>query len=259
MTHADLVERRDGPRAATRALADASRDRRLARHPRAGHDRRQRDERLAGDGHRRAAAVLRRDGDRSGRASGERSVALDDLWTGPGTTVGRAGRAADVASTSRAPAAGTGSCYVRLEYRRQMEIAVVGATAVVTLDGGDGHATRGSRSRRSPRRSAASPRPSRRSPARDGGADAIVASAAAAAAAATADQRRPRVRRATAARWPRSSPARDPRGAGASARRGRPDPREPGALRVDLRSHDEGRRDAHASTAPPTRSSSTRT
>jgi CO/xanthine dehydrogenase FAD-binding subunit len=35
-----------------------------------------------------------------------------------------------------APAAGTGSAYVRLEYRRQMEIAVVGATAVVTIDGG---------------------------------------------------------------------------------------------------------------------------
>ena len=35
-----------------------------------------------------------------------------------------------------APRAGTGSCYARLEYRRQMEIAIVGATAVVTLDGG---------------------------------------------------------------------------------------------------------------------------
>ena len=35
-----------------------------------------------------------------------------------------------------APAPGTGSCYARLEYRRQMEIAIVGATAVVTLDGG---------------------------------------------------------------------------------------------------------------------------
>jgi len=35
-----------------------------------------------------------------------------------------------------AQAPGTGSCYVRLEYRRQMEIAIVGATAVVTLDGG---------------------------------------------------------------------------------------------------------------------------
>src|SRR5262249_51445589 len=29
----------------------------------------------------------------------------------------------------------TGSCYLRLEYRRQMEIAVVGATAVLGLDG----------------------------------------------------------------------------------------------------------------------------
>ena len=33
------------------------------------------------------------------------------------------------------PPTGTGSCYARLEYRQQMEIAVVGATAVVTLDG----------------------------------------------------------------------------------------------------------------------------
>ena len=32
-------------------------------------------------------------------------------------------------------APGTGSAYVRLEYRRQMEIAVVGATAVVRLEG----------------------------------------------------------------------------------------------------------------------------
>ena len=35
-----------------------------------------------------------------------------------------------------APAAGTGSAYLRLEYRRQMEIAVVGATAVVTVADG---------------------------------------------------------------------------------------------------------------------------
>jgi CO/xanthine dehydrogenase FAD-binding subunit len=34
------------------------------------------------------------------------------------------------------PESGTGSAYVRLEYRRQMEIAVVGATAVVRLEGG---------------------------------------------------------------------------------------------------------------------------
>jgi CO/xanthine dehydrogenase FAD-binding subunit len=34
------------------------------------------------------------------------------------------------------PPDGTGSCYARLEYRRQMEIAIVGVTAAVTLDGG---------------------------------------------------------------------------------------------------------------------------
>ena len=66
--------------------------------------------------------------------SGERSVGLDELWTGPGTT-----SAADdellVALDVPAPGPGAGSCYVRLEYRRQMEIAVVGATAVVVIDG----------------------------------------------------------------------------------------------------------------------------
>jgi len=67
-------------------------------------------------------------------APGERSIELDELWTGPGSTSARPDEllvALDVPS----PAAGTGSCYVRLEYRRQMEIAVVGATAVVTVEG----------------------------------------------------------------------------------------------------------------------------
>jgi CO/xanthine dehydrogenase FAD-binding subunit len=67
-------------------------------------------------------------------ASGERSIALDELWTGPGSTSARPEELL-VAVEVPAPADGTGSCYVRLEYRRQMEIAVVGATAVVTLDG----------------------------------------------------------------------------------------------------------------------------
>jgi CO/xanthine dehydrogenase FAD-binding subunit len=68
-------------------------------------------------------------------AGGERVIALDDLWTGPGSTIANA----DELLTSLdipAPSPGTGSCYVRLEYRRQMEIAVVGATAVVTLADG---------------------------------------------------------------------------------------------------------------------------
>jgi CO/xanthine dehydrogenase FAD-binding subunit len=66
---------------------------------------------------------------------GERSVAVDDLWTGPGTTVAEPGELL-VAIDVPAPAPGTGSAYVRLEYRRHMEIAVVGATAVVTVDDG---------------------------------------------------------------------------------------------------------------------------
>jgi CO/xanthine dehydrogenase FAD-binding subunit len=67
--------------------------------------------------------------------SGERSIGLDDLWTGPGSTSARPDELL-VALDIPAPSAGTGSCYVRLEYRRQMEIAIVGATAVVTVDGG---------------------------------------------------------------------------------------------------------------------------
>ncbi|MFQ5427251.1 MAG: FAD binding domain-containing protein [Gaiellales bacterium] len=66
---------------------------------------------------------------------GTRRVPVADLFVGPGETCA----AADELLTAvdiREPAAGTGSCYLRLEYRRAMEIAVVGATAVVTLDGG---------------------------------------------------------------------------------------------------------------------------
>ena len=68
-------------------------------------------------------------------ASGERSLGLDELWTGPGRTVAEPGELL-TSVTLPAAAAGSGSAYVRLEYRRQMEIAVVGATAVLTVDGG---------------------------------------------------------------------------------------------------------------------------
>ncbi|MEO8477892.1 MAG: FAD binding domain-containing protein [Actinomycetota bacterium] len=68
-------------------------------------------------------------------ASGARTVAIADLWTGPGSTSSNADELL-VSIELPAPAPGTGSCYVRLEYRRQMEIAVVGATAVVTLEAG---------------------------------------------------------------------------------------------------------------------------
>jgi CO/xanthine dehydrogenase FAD-binding subunit len=68
-------------------------------------------------------------------AEGERTVPIGELWTGPGATVVAPGELL-VAVDLPDPAPGTGSAYVRLEYRRQMEIAVVGATAVVTVDGG---------------------------------------------------------------------------------------------------------------------------
>ena len=63
-----------------------------------------------------------------------RELALDALWTGPGRTSAEPGELL-TAVTLPPVADGTGSAYVRLEYRRQMEIAVVGATAVVRLDG----------------------------------------------------------------------------------------------------------------------------
>ncbi len=75
-----------------------------------------------------ASAVLR-------SPAGERMVGLDALWTGPGKTSAAPGELLTAIHVP-VPVPGTGSCYVRLEYRRQMEIAVVGAAVVVTLDGG---------------------------------------------------------------------------------------------------------------------------
>ncbi len=65
--------------------------------------------------------------------SGKRRVALGDLFTGPGRTNLAPGEI--IVAVEVPQLAGAGSCYVRLEFRRQMEIAVVGATAVVRLDG----------------------------------------------------------------------------------------------------------------------------
>jgi CO/xanthine dehydrogenase FAD-binding subunit len=61
-----------------------------------------------------------------------REILVEDLWTGPGETVAREDELL-VAVQVPAPLPGTGSAYLRLEYRRQMEIAVVGATALVTV------------------------------------------------------------------------------------------------------------------------------
>lgn len=65
-------------------------------------------------------------------SAGSRTVGLDELWTGPGQT---SARADELLVALHLPPAQErcGSAYVRLEYRRAMEIAVVGAAAGVTL------------------------------------------------------------------------------------------------------------------------------
>jgi len=115
--------------------------------------------------------------------SGSREVALDDLWSGPGATTAEADELL-VEIQIPAPGDGTGSAYLRLEYRRQMEIAVVGATAVVTVTEGTVTDTRIAMTALSPT--------IRRVPEAEaaligtnGGADAVEAAAAAVSAAAT--------------------------------------------------------------------------
>jgi CO/xanthine dehydrogenase FAD-binding subunit len=63
---------------------------------------------------------------------GSRIVPIDELWTGPGRTVAAPDELC-VAVHLPAPPAASGSAYVRLEYRRAMEIAVVGAAASIVL------------------------------------------------------------------------------------------------------------------------------
>lgn len=69
----------------------------------------------------------------SGGAS--RTVAVADLATGPGRTVATQGELLTRVTVPR-PADGSGSAYIRLEYHRAMEIAVVGAAALLTISDG---------------------------------------------------------------------------------------------------------------------------
>ncbi len=69
----------------------------------------------------------------------ERRVPVASLATGPGTTVATPDELLTEVLVA-VPPDGTGSCYARLEYRRQMEIAIVGVTAAVTV--ADGRVTR---------------------------------------------------------------------------------------------------------------------
>jgi CO/xanthine dehydrogenase FAD-binding subunit len=66
--------------------------------------------------------------------AGSRLIALADLISAPGKTTVHSDEL--IVAVELPELVGAGSCYVRLEFRRQMEIAVVGATAVVRLDGG---------------------------------------------------------------------------------------------------------------------------
>ncbi len=65
--------------------------------------------------------------------AGTRLVPVLDLWTGPGTTSAAPDELCTAVILPERPER-SASAYVRLEYRRAMEIAVVGAAAAVTLD-----------------------------------------------------------------------------------------------------------------------------
>ena len=71
--------------------------------------------------------------------AGDRIIPIGDLWVGPGKT---SCRSDELCTAVLLPGrqADSGSAYVRLEYRRAMEIAVVGAAVSVTL-GVDGRVT----------------------------------------------------------------------------------------------------------------------
>lgn len=67
---------------------------------------------------------------------GSRQMPIRDLWTGPGTTTANSDELCTTIHLPPSPVRSS-SAYVRLEYRRAMEIAVVGAAAWVEL-GSDG-------------------------------------------------------------------------------------------------------------------------
>ena len=65
--------------------------------------------------------------------SGSRRIPVGELWTAPGRTSAQPDELCVAIHLPARPAT-SGSAYVRLEYRRAMEIAVVGAAAAVALD-----------------------------------------------------------------------------------------------------------------------------
>ena len=65
---------------------------------------------------------------------GTRRIPINEFFVGPGRTVAEPNELL-VAVELPEPTGAFGSCYVRLEYRQQMEIAIVGAGASVQFDG----------------------------------------------------------------------------------------------------------------------------
>jgi len=68
--------------------------------------------------------------------NGGRTVAVSELWQGPGRTTAAPDELCVAVLLPRRPPR-SASAYIRLEYRRAMEIAVVGAAASVTLGASD--------------------------------------------------------------------------------------------------------------------------
>jgi CO/xanthine dehydrogenase FAD-binding subunit len=73
-------------------------------------------------------------------AAGSRTVPVGAFLTGPGRSALAPGELLVAVVVPPRPAGRVGSAYLRLEYRAAMEIAVVGAAALVALDG-DGRCT----------------------------------------------------------------------------------------------------------------------
>ena len=89
-------------------------------------------------------------------ATGSRRISIADLFSGPGRTTLRPDEL--IVAVELPELEGAGSCYVRLEFRRQMEIAVVGPPPWCASRTGS-FVTPGSPSPPSPRRSGASTLP----------------------------------------------------------------------------------------------------
>ena len=66
-------------------------------------------------------------------ADGERSVSIDELFTGPGQTVLRPG---EIITRFRLPSPASGSHYIKHKIREVMDLAFIGVAAAINMDNG---------------------------------------------------------------------------------------------------------------------------